>query len=110
MRNRKAMALVALAVVLAAREAHGDIYHIKTPSTLKTEKGSELKLPPGYFLDEETWMERDAEMRRLQEQESRLKAENLSLRSSADDFPWGKIALGIAVGLAGGGLAVWQLK
>ena len=81
-----------------------------SPSTLKTEKGSELKLPPGYFLDEETWMERDAEMRRLQEQESRLRAENLSLRDSADDFPWGKIALGIAVGLAGGGLAVWQLQ
>jgi hypothetical protein len=96
MHTRQRLFLVTgLAVVLAAREAHGEIYHLKSPSTLETEKGSKLSLPPGYFLDEETWRERDLEMKRLQEQEVRLGAENLSLRRSADEFPW------LAVGGAG---------
>jgi hypothetical protein len=82
MMRRRLFVAAALATVLAAREASGDIYHLKSPSQLKTEKGSELKLPPGYFLDEKTWQERDLEMRRLQEQETRLGAENKSLRNS----------------------------
>ncbi len=93
-RNQRLFLVAAFATVLAAREAHGEIYHLKSPSTLETEKGSKLQLPPGYFLDEETWQERDLEMRRLQEQEARLGAENLSLRGSANDFPW--LATGVA--------------
>lgn len=101
MQRRKISLCCALAVVLSAREAAGDIYHVKSPSTLKTEKGSELTLPPGYFLDEQTWQERDLEMRRLQEQETRLVAENKSLRESADFPPWASVALG-ALGIAVG--------
>jgi nitrate reductase NapE component len=90
MMRRRLLAIATLATVFAAREAHGDpIYHIKVPSVLKTEKGTELPLPPGWFLDEQSWQERDLEMRRLQEQETRLNAENESLRKSAvDDYPW----------------------
>ncbi len=105
MSRRRIGIVLALATVLAAKDASGDpIYRIKSPSTLKTEKGSELKLPPGYFLDETTWQERDAELKRLQEQETRLKAENGSLRKSAkEDYPWlatGVVgAFGIAVGI-----------
>ncbi len=110
-RNRLAL-MVAVGAVIAARDASGDpIYHLKSPSTLKTEKGSELKLPPGYFLDEQTWQDRDAEMKRLQEQETRLSAENLSLRKSArDDYPW--LATGVvgAFGVALGAFVVWQMK
>ncbi len=111
-RNRFAL-LVGLAAVLAARDAAGEptIYHLKSPSSLKTEKGSELKLPPGYFLDEEAWRQRDEEMKRLQEQETRLSAENLSLRKSArDDYPW--LATGVvgAFGVALGAFVVWQMK
>lgn len=105
MLRRRLTLVVVLAAALASKEASGEpIYHIKSPSELKTEKGSELKLPPGYFLDEQTWLERDAEMRRLQEQETRLKAENQSLRKSAkDDYPWlatGVVgAFGVAIGI-----------
>lgn len=102
--KRRMFVAVVFAALLCAREAVGDdIYHVKSPSVLKTEKGSELKLPPGYFLDEQAWQERDGELKRLQEQETRLVAENVSLRKSArDDYPW--IATGIvgAFGVAAG--------
>jgi hypothetical protein len=84
LRRRLVLGMV-LMTALTAREAAGDIYHLKSPSQLETEKGSKLKLPPGYFLDEVTWQERDAALKRLQEQETRLKAENVSLRKSASE-------------------------
>ncbi len=106
MPQRKLVFAIALALTFATREAAGEpvIYKLKSPSTLTTEKGSTLKLPPGYFLDEPTWLERDLEMRRLQEQETRLRAENRSLRKSAvDDYPWlatGMVgAFGVALGV-----------
>ena len=104
MRSKRLFIAAALVATLAARDAAGDIYHIKSPSTLKTEKGSEVKLPPGYFIDEEKWQELDLEMMRLQEQETRLKAENDSLRkSAANDYPWlatGTVGVfGVALGL-----------
>lgn len=96
--KRRAAVIVALATVLAAREAYGEIWHLKSPSKVETEKGSKLELPPGYFLDEETWRVRDEELRRLQEQETRLRAENRALRKSSTDYPW--VATG-AVGVFG---------
>ena len=97
MRRRVVLAL-ALATVLAAREASGDIYHLKSPSTLETQRGSKLTLPPGYFLDERTWQDRDAELKRLQEADTRRKAENESLRKSADEIPWKVIASALVFG------------
>lgn len=88
--------LAAACVTLLAREASADIFHIKSPSELKTEKGSDLQLPPGYFLDEQTWQERDLELKRLQTQETRLVAENKSLRESASYPPWMTVLIGAA--------------
>lgn len=99
MRSRKTIAMAALMLTLTTREAFGEIYHLKSPSTLRTEKGSELTLPPGYFLDEQTWQERDLELRRLQELETRLVAENKSLREDAAFPPWMAVTFG-AVGVA----------
>lgn len=104
--RRRLVVVAALATALAAREASGDIYHFKTPSTVTTDGGATLRLPPGYFLDEEKWAQRDAEMRRLQEQETRLKGENRSLRGSASAGPsiafWTlTFAIGAFTGLVG---------
>lgn len=99
MKNRRLFLVTACVATLIAREARGDIWHMRTPSTVQTEGGSSLSLPPGYFLDEETWQERDLELKRLQEQETRLVAENKSLRESASFPPWATAALG-AVGIA----------
>ena len=87
-----------LATVLAAREASGDIYHLKSPSEVVTQKGSKLALPPGYFLDEKTWQDRDAELKAAQEARTRLKAENESLRKSADDIPWATVGCALVFG------------
>lgn len=94
------MTLTAL-LVMAPSEARaepytprpGEILHLQTPTTGKTDGGTDLRLPPGYFFDEPTHTTLDAEMRRLQERETRLAAENKSLRSSAKGISFGWYAL-----------------
>lgn len=75
--------------------------HIKSPSTLTTEKGSILKLPPGYFLDEQTFVRRHDDLRAAQNQVTRLKAENESFRKDAAKFSWAPV-VGSALSLVGG--------
>ena len=103
MRHQKAVIVAAL-IVLSAREAAGEpIYHFKSPSTITTERGSSLNLPPGYFLDEKTWQDRDLELKRAQEERTRFKAENESLRKSSLDgmsvtFAVVTLAIGVFTG------------
>jgi hypothetical protein len=60
---------------------------LETWGTLDTLGGSTLALPPGtWIVPEESWSTLDDELRRLQEAETRLTAQNQSLRSSAADF------------------------
>lgn len=58
-------------------------------------------LPPGYYLTNETWNRLDEEVRRLQEEEVRLRAERDSLTKSAQP-PWLWVAAALAVGIATG--------
>lgn len=53
-------------------------------STVTTDGGSTLRLPPGRFLTESVWERLDAEVVRLQAAETRLTAENKSFRASID--------------------------
>jgi hypothetical protein len=68
-----------------------------------------LELSAGYFLDESTFSKLDAEMKRLQDAETRLKTENMSLKSSAYSWDPGPIVVastflvGVALGLYVGG-------
>lgn len=110
MKNRRLVFAAALVTVLSASEARGEIYHVKSPSTIVTEKGSKLSLPPGYFLDEKTWQDRDLEMRRLQAQEVRLGAENKSLRKSSAEYPWLTTGVVGAFGVAFGVFVVMSVK
>jgi hypothetical protein len=55
--------------------------HLKSASTCTTAKGSTVQLPPGYFLDEAKFAALDAEVRRAQDAETRLTAENASFRA-----------------------------
>lgn len=82
--------------------------HVKSPTQCRTERGTELSFPPGYFLPEPTWLRLDGEMKRLQEQETRLTAENLKLREltrsgAGRTLYWlgAGVLLGIAAGAAG---------
>jgi hypothetical protein len=105
--RRRTFIAAALVVTLSAREAGADDTewtHLKTPSSVTTDGGSNLRLPPGYFIDEPGWQAKNAEMKRLQEQEVRLAAENKSLRDDADDisFGWYVVASALVVGFGAG--------
>lgn len=89
MRHPRVSFAIVVACALAARSAGGEpTLHLKTPSEVHTQGGTNLTLPPGYFMDEPTFDEKNAEMKRLQEQETRLGVENQSLRKSARKSPW----------------------
>lgn len=101
--------LLVAAALLAPRPAGGEstFVHVKSPSEVRTDKGGSARLPPGYFLDEATWERLDAEVRRLQGVETRIVAENASLRASAREFSfkWYWVAGAFALGAAAGAYA-----
>lgn len=112
MRRHKIAVGFALAVALSTRSAADDFaLHIIAPSKLETAKGTKLELPPGYFLDEPTWKRLDDELKRLQEAETRLRAENESFRKSAQEWqPGWKTLLGATLsGIAIGAYAYSKL-
>lgn len=78
--------------------------HLASSSAVHTDGGSDLRLPPGYFLPEPTWSVLVTETKRLQDAETRLKAENNSLRTSvANASPsWYVLATAVASSLAAG--------
>jgi hypothetical protein len=63
-----------------------------------------IELPIGRFVDEGAWGRLDVELRRLQDAETRLKAENVSLKGSLSGWSpgWRTIIVAISTGLAGG--------
>lgn len=71
--------------------------HMRTPSHVQTDGGADVRLPPGWFLDEGSYGTLDTEVKRLQDAETRLKAENGSLKKSADGWQPGWYTLGVAV-------------
>jgi hypothetical protein len=104
MRGRVRILVAAIVLLGTARATAEPInIHIETPSTVHTDGGTDLRLPPGYFLDEGTHQKLDTEMRRLQDTETRLSAENTSLRSTLKGWQPGWIVLVVA---AAGGVAL----
>lgn len=90
MRHQR-MLVAAILAALGSRAAADDgsgagsavIIHLKSDADCVSTKGSHFQLPPGYELDEDTWALRDAEYKRRGEAETRLSAENASLKASA---------------------------
>lgn len=120
MRRRRAALLVALTLTIEAPRAAaepytpkpGEVLHLKRPTTGRTDGGTDLRLPPGYFLDEAKYEAVDDELRILQDERTRLKAENASLRESAKDWspPWWLIATAFAAGTSAGVYVTLKLK
>lgn len=101
-----AVALAALHVARAAADPETDTVHVQSSSHLVSTGGSELDLPPGYFVPEEKWDALDLEVKRLQDRETQLDAENRSLRDSASAWPGWQVTLAaVLVGVAGGAYA-----
>lgn len=90
---------------VAADAPPGTIYlHLVGGGHLTTPGGADLNLPPGYYLDEGSWLRLDAEVRRLQDQETRLTAEVASFTHSASGWrpPWWLLASAALVGAVAG--------
>lgn len=112
MRHRFGIVLTAALVVDSPRAASDpyvpaplEVLHLKTSTTARTDGGTDLRLPPGYFLDEKKYEAVDDELRILQDERTRLKAENASLRASADGgitFGWYALGTALVLGFAGG--------
>ena len=108
--SRKAIALAValLALVAWCAEAPGqtiDTLRIRTPSTITTDGGSTVRVPPGFFVPDPVWQEIDDEWRRLQDAETRLRAENESYLKTIEDHRW-KLVIGVVAGVVvGWGLA-----
>lgn len=110
---RRALCGLAVLLVLAwAGAAAGDpapapdpahVLHLHTGSHVVTLGGSTLDLPPGWFLPEPRWDALDAETKRLQDAETRLTAENKSLRSAAGAWSpgWRTLIIAVGVGVIG---------
>jgi len=73
-------------------------------SVVKTDGGSVLHLPPGRYYRENVWVVLDTEIRRLQAQETRLTAENASLRTAVGGWQpgwWTLLTVACSAGAAG---------
>lgn len=106
-----AAALVTLSHDAAAEPSPGEAgptpaesFRFLTPARCVTEGGSTVELAPGRYLPEPAWITLDTEVRRLQAVETRLVAENRSLRESARPrygttaLVVGALVAGIAIG------------
>lgn len=107
-------ALVAAAPAAAADPAPAPGFsHLNSPRlACRTEDATScVMLAPGYFLDEAAWAVREAELRRLQDAETRLKAENQSLRGTLAGWQpgWFVITTALVVGIAVGAYATYKL-
>lgn len=101
-------AALGISSLLLAPSAAAKPLRLHSASSMKTDGGVDLRLPPGYFLTEPDWDKLDKEVRRLQDAETRLSAENKSMRKSLDSGPgWGTLvititalSLGVVIGVA----------
>lgn len=97
-------AILVIATVANADPAPPVNLHMRSPSRVVTDGGTELRLPAGYFVDEATHDKLDNELRRLQAAETKLNAENSTLRADMAGWQPGPYTLAITfvVGLAAG--------
>ncbi len=80
-----------------------EVIHVTVPSVLTVPSGGAYALPPGWFLPEPRWDALDFEVRRLQDAETRLGAENRYLRDEAGGtVGWRAVVAGLAGALAVG--------
>lgn len=86
--------------------------HFARPIVITTATGRMLDAPPGYYLADPTFAALDAELRRAQDAETRLGAENESLRRSASERPGLALLLvAAAIGVAAGmGVGVYVFR
>ena len=92
-----AVACVALYSNIALADPLSGVAHLHSPrlACLGVQEALTdcIALPVGFFLDESSYSKLDVEMKRLQDAETRLTAENTSLRQSAKAWQPGWITV-----------------
>lgn len=80
---------------------------VPPPSGIQPERC--LTVPPGRFIDEDTWARIDAKAKRLQDAETRLTAENKEFRKQQSSWqPGWRVMVGVAVTSFVSGLYVYN--
>ena len=124
MNARKLCAIVLLVVLGGARVAADPLaackpsepchLRMREDTTLTKDDGTQYRLPPGHFYDVPTWTGLNDEVIRLQNQETRLKSENQSLRGSLAGWQPGwltvMVAITFGVGIGVGGYYYYEHK
>lgn len=97
------VALGLCSVPTASADTPG-VTRIKSDATLTTAKGSVVQLPPGYYLPDPVWLKLDTEVKRLQDRETQLAAENKQLRTTASAWEpgWKTLTLALLTGATAG--------
>ena len=114
MTSRRRTVIVVAVLVALSRSAAADptppatapvpaptnFLHVSVPWHLSTDSGTKLDLPPSYVLDEPSFSKLDVEMKRLQDAETRLTAENKSLKTAVSGWQpgWWTLATTVVVG------------
>lgn len=106
MSSRNSVALAtALAVLLLAATAVAEPTPIRITKQVTCQVDNKsIVLDPGRYLPEPDWLKLDQEVIRLQNSETRLKAENTEL-SKPDPMSWKLILGATLVGIAAGAFA-----
>jgi len=96
MSNRlKLSAAVVVLVSLTSTHAAADsLLHFKTPAVCKTNGGSTVHILPGRYIPEPEWIRIDEMFKELEDDNTRLKAENASLLEEPPWSPGWKFAIG----------------
>ncbi len=90
-----------------------DPIHFKTGALAGTEQGKIFYLPAGYYLPDLAWDKVSIEFERLQNVETRLGAENKSLRETNAARPWSMVKVvgwSMLAGAAATALGFWALR
>jgi hypothetical protein len=107
MLSKPRLAGIAIACAVTLLPSHAiaepEVLHIVKGAQCTTDGGTDLRLEPGYYLPEPTWVAVDVEMKRLQDVETRLTAENTYMREQGPG--WGTLGIvagALVVGMAAG--------
>lgn len=93
----------ALAVTLLANGAAAEPLRIKTPARIITEGGSDVSVPPGRYIPEPEWLQLDLKVKQIEDDRTRLQAENKVFREESGP---GWITIGILISAFAGGIYV----
>lgn len=86
-----------------------EVWRLRTPSTVVTEGGSKISLPPAYCVDEGGWRRLDDELRKRGDEATRMRAERDSYAQEPKSAPIVIIGA-LILGLAAGAGAVWLAR